>query len=58
MNATLLFTGVIGGGVFAGLVVASTGIYDAVPEADEVSGLDKPVLEWAISLRSAASISG
>ena len=52
MHAALLLTGVVGGVIFAGLMVASAGIYDAISEADGVVGLDKPVLEWAISLRA------
>ena len=51
MHAALLLTGVVGGVVFAGLMIASAGVYDAVSEADGVSGLDKPVLDWAISRR-------
>jgi membrane-associated phospholipid phosphatase len=52
VDAALLLTGIVGGVVFGGLMVASAGVYDAVSEADGVSGLDKPVLDWAISLRT------
>ena len=40
--------------MFIGLMIGAAGIHDAVSEADGISGLDKPVLEWAISLRTPA----
>jgi undecaprenyl-diphosphatase len=52
VDKALLLTGVVGGVVFIGLMVAAGGIYDSVSEADGISGLDKPVLEAAIGLRS------
>lgn len=52
VHAALVLTGIVGGVVFAGLMIASTGIYDAVSDADGISGLDKPVLDWAIGQRS------
>jgi len=51
-NRALVWTGVIGGGVFLGLMVAAERIYDAVTEADGVAGLDQPVLDAAIRLRT------
>lgn len=54
VHAALLLTGVVGGVVFTGLMIASAGVYDAVSEADGVSGLDKPVLEAAMGQRSPA----
>lgn len=52
VDKALLVTGLVGGAVFIGLMVGAAGIYDAVSEADAISGLDKPVLSWAISLRT------
>lgn len=51
-NAALLLTGAIGSVVFALLLAASAGVYDAVAEADGLSGLDRPALDLAISLRT------
>ncbi len=51
----LMLTGLVGGLVFIGLMVASASVYDAVTDADGVAGLDRPVLEWAMTLRTPVS---
>lgn len=55
VDRALLLTGVVGLVVFTGLIVASAWVYDAVTDSDGVSGLDRPVLDLAISLRTPAS---
>jgi undecaprenyl-diphosphatase len=52
VDKALLLTGLIGGAVFIAMMVGAAGIYDAVSEADGISGLDKPALDWAIGLRT------
>ncbi|MFZ0530199.1 MAG: phosphatase PAP2 family protein [Propionicimonas sp.] len=52
VDRALVLTGVIGMAAFTGLIAASAWIYDAVAEADGVSGLDRPALDWSISART------
>jgi undecaprenyl-diphosphatase len=52
VEKALLVTGLLGGAVFIALMVGATAIYDAVSESDGISGLDKPILNWAISVRT------
>ncbi|MCC6498150.1 MAG: PAP2 family protein, partial [Propionibacteriaceae bacterium] len=54
VDSALLLTGIIGGVVFAALMLASAAIYDSVSDADGVSSFDKPALDWAVSQRSPA----
>lgn len=54
-NAAMLIIGAVGAAVFAGLLTVSTAVYEAVAESDGISGLDQPVLEWAIRARTPAS---
>ncbi len=54
VDRALVVSGLVGGVVFIGLMVGAAGIYDAVSDADGISGLDKPVLDWAMSVRSPA----
>jgi membrane-associated phospholipid phosphatase len=51
----LVVTGVVGGLVFLVLMVGAGAVYDAVTEADGVAGLDRPVLDWVISVRTPLS---
>lgn len=51
-TGALVLTGVIGMAVFTGLIASSAWIYDAVAEADGVTGLDRPALDWSISART------
>lgn len=55
VNTALVLTGLIGAVLFAALLVGSAWVYDAVVDADGVSGLDRPVLDWMISQRTPAS---
>lgn len=54
-TAALLFTGLLGGAIFVALMVGAEAVYDAVTEADGVSGLDRPVLDWSIRVRTPLS---
>jgi undecaprenyl-diphosphatase len=54
-DPALALTGLVGGLVFVGLMIGSASVYDAVTEADGVAGLDRPVLEWVMTLRTPAS---
>lgn len=54
-GTALVLTGLIGGLVFIGLMVGSASVYDAVTESDGVAGLDRPVLDWVMTLRTPAS---
>jgi membrane-associated phospholipid phosphatase len=54
-NAAMLVTSGVGAALFTALLVASADVYDAVADADGVSGLDQPTLDLAISLRTPAS---
>jgi undecaprenyl-diphosphatase len=51
-NAAMLLTGGVGAGLFTGLLIASGEVYAAVTDADGVSGLDQPALDYAISVRT------
>jgi membrane-associated phospholipid phosphatase len=51
-RAVLIITALIGGVLVMGLTAAGAGVYDAVAEKDGVSGLDRPVLNQAISWRT------
>jgi undecaprenyl-diphosphatase len=52
-HAVLAITTGVGAVLLIGLAVASAQVYDAVTEGDGVAGLDRPVLDTAIGLRSA-----
>jgi undecaprenyl-diphosphatase len=52
-HAVLAITGAVGAVLLTGFAVASAEVYDAVTEGDGVAGLDRPVLDTAIRLRSA-----
>ncbi len=51
-NGVLVATAAVGIVLVTGLSLAGAGVYDAVTEHDGISGLDRPVLNEAISLRS------
>lgn len=51
-HAALLATGVVGAGVFAVLIIFSADVYGAVTNSNGVSGLDRPALDLAVSLRT------
>ncbi len=51
-SATLAITGAVGAAVFVALLAASAAVYDAVADSDGVSGLDQPVLQAMIALRT------
>lgn len=51
-NAALFMIGAVGAAVFALLITASADVYDDVANSNGVSGLDRPVLESAVSLRT------
>ncbi len=53
-NAALLISGAVGAAVFALLISASADVYEAVANADGVSGLDRPTLDLAVSVRTPA----
>lgn len=50
-NAALLVTAAIGATAFSLLIGASADVYEAVTSGDGVSGLDRPTLDLAVSLR-------
>ena len=52
-NAVLAITAGVGAVLLAGFAVATAEVYEAVTEGDGVAGLDRPVLDMAIGLRSA-----
>ena len=52
-NAVLVITAAVGAVLLAGFAVAGAEVYEAVTEGDGVAGLDRPVLDTAIGLRSA-----
>jgi undecaprenyl-diphosphatase len=54
-TTALVLTGLVGGVAFAALMAGAAWVYDAVADADGVAGLDRPVLDWAISLRTPTS---
>ncbi|RFA07930.1 phosphatidic acid phosphatase [Subtercola boreus] len=51
-NATLIVILVIGLIIAIGLSIAAVAVYDAVTDSDGVAGLDQPLLDFAITLRS------
>ena len=51
-NATLIVILVIGMVIVTGLSVVVVQVYDAVTDQDGVAGLDQPLLDYAIGLRS------
>ncbi|HOC12947.1 MAG TPA: phosphatase PAP2 family protein [Propionicimonas sp.] len=55
VDRALLVTGGVGIAVFTALILASAWVYDAVVDADGVSGLDRPVLDWALGVRTPAA---
>ena len=52
-NLVLVLTAAVGAVVAVGLTAAATEVYESVVEADGVAGLDQPVLDQAVALRSA-----
>ncbi|HQY98730.1 MAG TPA: phosphatase PAP2 family protein [Propionicimonas sp.] len=55
VDRALLITGAVGIAVFTAMILASAWVYDAVVDADGVSGLDRPILDRALSARTPAS---
>ena len=53
-NAALIVTLVGGAALVLALAFLASRVYDAVTEADGVAGLDKPILAYAMGLRSPA----
>lgn len=51
-NAALLLTAAVGATAFSLLISASADVYQAVASGDGVSGLDRPALDLAVSLRT------
>ena len=51
-RAVLVITALAGGLIILGLTAASAGVYDAVAEKDGIAGLDRPVLDQVIALRT------
>lgn len=51
-HLVLLATAVVGGVVAVGLTAGAAEVYESIAESDGVAGLDQPVLERAIALRS------
>ncbi|HEX3206226.1 MAG TPA: hypothetical protein VHQ68_08305, partial [Propionibacteriaceae bacterium] len=51
-HALLAVTAILGGLVILALTAASAGIYDAVAEKDGVAGLDQPILDHVIAMRT------
>lgn len=49
---TLVVTIVIGAGIALALSIAAVQVYDAVADSDGVAGLDRPLLDFALTLRS------
>ena len=54
-HAVLYLTAAVGLGLAVVLTAAGAGVYDAVAEHDGVAGLDQPVLDQAISERTATN---
>ena len=52
VDKAIAVTGIVGGALIATLVAVGAWVYDAVTEDDGVAGLDRPVLDWAISART------
>ena len=53
--ATLILTILIGAGIAMALSIAAVQVYDAVADEDGVAGLDRPLLDYALTLRSPAA---
>jgi len=53
-NAALLVTAAAGAAVFSLLITASADVYEAVANGNGLSGLDRPALDLAVSLRTPA----
>jgi membrane-associated phospholipid phosphatase len=51
-HVVLVVTAVLGGSVAVGLTAGAAQVYESIAESDGVAGLDQPVLERAIALRS------
>lgn len=51
-NATLIITLVVGLAIAIVLSIAGAQVYDAVTDSDGIAGLDQPLLDYAITLRS------
>ncbi len=51
-NLVLVVTSVVGGGVILLLDLAAAEVYESVAENDGLAGLDQPVLDRAVALRS------
>lgn len=51
-HPALIITLVIGAGIAAALTVVFAEIYDAVTDKDGIAGLDRPLLDFAIGLRT------
>lgn len=54
-HAVLWITAAVGIALVLGLTVAGAEVYEAVEEGDGVAGLDRPVLDGALGLRSPAA---
>ena len=52
-NLVLVLTALVGGVVVVGMVALAAQVYESVVEADGLAGLDRPVLDAAVGLRSA-----
>jgi membrane-associated phospholipid phosphatase len=48
---TLILTMVVGIGIAIGLSVVAVEVYDAVADSNGVAGLDRPILDWMLTLR-------
>lgn len=53
-NAALLVTAAVGAAAFSLLITASADVYEAVANGDGLSGLDRPALDFAVSMRTPA----
>jgi membrane-associated phospholipid phosphatase len=51
-NLVLVLTAFVGGVVVVGMVALAAQVYESVVEADGLAGLDRPVLDAAVGLRS------
>ncbi len=51
-NVVLVLTALVGGAVAVGLTTLTAEVYEAVVQADGIAGLDRPVLDAAVRLRS------
>lgn len=53
-NAALLLTAAVGAAAFSLLISTSADVYEAVANGNSLSGLDRPALDLAVSLRTPA----